>query len=433
MVDLAFINIWKKRVGAVSWDNDRKIATIEFGENFINERIDLSPIMMPLIELTRGVRVHSFANLSMQTFKGLPGLLADSLPDRYGNNLIDEWLSIRGKSKEDFSVVERLCYIGKRGMGALEFEPAILGAEDKSVLIQIEELVDIARQVLNKRKDLNTGFGNNYKNAVKEIIRIGTSAGGARAKAVIAVNDKTKKVRSGQVEVPKGFEQWILKFDGVMDEQLGKTDGYGRVEYAYHKMAVTAGISMTECRLLEENERAHFMTKRFDRMPENEKIHMQTLCAIAHFDYNDPDSYSYEQLFQVMRKMKLPYADAAQVFTRIVFNVIACNYDDHTKNISFLLRQNQQWRLSPAYDVIYSYNPQGIWTKRHQMSVNGKRDNIDYRDLLAIANENNIKSPKEIIDRVLQAVSNWKKYAKDANVQKEKINEIYKNLKLKIK
>jgi len=383
--------------------------------------------------LTRGTRIYSFQNISIQTFKGLPGLLADSLPDRYGNNLIDEWLSIRGKSQEDFSIVERLCYIGKRGMGALEFEPAILGTEDKSVLIQIEELVDIAGQVLNKRKSMNLRPDNKYKNVVKEIIRVGTSAGGARAKAVIAVNDKTKKIRSGQVEAPKGFEHWILKFDGVADEQLGKTDGFGRVEYAYNKMAANAGVNMAECRLLEENGRAHFMTRRFDRISGNEKIHMQTLCAIAHFDYNDPDSYSYEQLYQVMRKMKLSYADAAQMFARIVFNIAACNCDDHTKNISFLLRQNQQWRLAPAYDVIYSYNPQGLWTKRHQMSVNKKRENIDYKDLLAIANENNIKAPKEIVDRVLEAVSHWKKYAKDAGVQKEKINGINRNLKLKIK
>ena len=433
MVDLAFINIWGKRVGAVSWDSDRKLATIEFEEDFVDEKIDLSPIIMPLNELTRGVKIHSFANLSMQTFKGLPGLLADSLPDRYGNNLINEWLSIRGKSQEDFSIVERLCYIGKRGMGALEFEPSILGTEDKSVLIQLEELVDIAGQVLNKRKSMNLRLDNKYKNVVKEIIRVGTSAGGARAKAVIAVNDKTKKVRSGQVEAPKGFDHWILKFDGVADEQLGETDGFGRIEYAYSKMAEAAGVNMTECRLLEENGRAHFMTRRFDRMSGNEKIHMQTLCAIAHFDYNDPDSYSYEQLFQIMRKMKLSYADAAQMYRRIVFNVAACNCDDHTKNISFLLKQNQQWRLSPAYDVIYSYNPHGLWTKRHQMSVNKKRENIDYMDLLAIANENNIKAPKEIIDRVLEAVSSWKKYAKESGVQREKINEINRNLKLKIK
>jgi serine/threonine-protein kinase HipA len=432
MVDIAFINIWKKRVGAVSWDNDRKLAIMEFEEDFVNERIDLSPIMMPLSELTRGTRIYSFQNISIQTFKGLPGLLADSLPDRYGNNLIDEWLSVRGKSKEDFSAVERLCYVGKRGMGALEFEPAILGTEDKSVLIQIEELVDIARQVLNKRKSMNVRLDNNYKSVLQEIIRVGISAGGARAKAVIAVNDKTKKVRSGQVEAPKGFEQWILKFDGVADEQLGKTDGFGRIEYAYYKMASNAGVNMAECRLLEENGRAHFMTKRFDRMAENEKIHMQTLCAIAHFDYNDPDSYSYEQLFQIMRKMKLSYADAAQMYRRAIFNIVACNCDDHTKNISFLLKQNQQWRLSPAYDVIYSYNPHGLWTKRHQMSVNGKRENIDYKDLLTIANENNIKAPKEIIDQVVETVSNWKKYAKEAGVQIEKINEINKNLKLKL-
>jgi len=429
MVDVAYINIWGRRAGAVAWDKARQFATIEFDANFIKEAIDLSPVVMPIEDLLRGNRIFSFPNLSRQTFRGLPGLLADSLPDRYGNRLIDEWLAIWGKSSEDFSIVDRLCYIGKRGMGALEFEPAIRGAMNDSVAVEIEELAGIARKVLNQRKDINLKLRGNYKNAVQEIIRVGTSAGGARAKAVIAINEITGKIRSGQVDAPAGFSHWILKFDGVSDEVLGQTTGYGRIEYAYYKMATDAGINMEECRLLEEGGRAHFMTRRFDRFKGKGKIHMQTLCALAHFDYNDPDSYSYEQLFSVMRKMKLPYSDFAQMFRRMVFNVAACNYDDHTKNVAFLLKQNGQWRLSPAYDVIYSYNPSGLWTRRHQMSVNGKRENIEYKDLLSAGKENNIKSAENIISEVYGAVSKWEKYGLSAGVSREKIKEIGKNLK----
>jgi len=325
---VAFINIWNRRVGAVSWDEGRRLATMEFDENFIKEGIDLSPIIMPLSELIKGNRIYSFENLSEITYKGLPGLLADSLPDRYGNRLINEWLAIQGRSEEDFSTVDRLCYIGKRGMGALEYEPAILGKEDRSESINIEELAELARHVLNERKKLNPRSRVSDKNTLNEIIRVGTSAGGARAKAVIAINDRTGKIRSGQVDVPEGFEHWILKFDGVKDNQLGEPAGYGRIEYAYYKMAKDAGINMEECRLLEENGRAHFMTKRFDRKPGNERIHMQTLCGIAHFDYNDPNSYSYEQLFQVMRKIRLPYADAREMYRRIVFNIAGKNLDE---------------------------------------------------------------------------------------------------------
>jgi len=430
---VAFINIWNRRVGAVSWDEGRRLATMEFDENFIKEGIDLSPIIMPLSELIKGNRIYSFENLSEITYKGLPGLLADSLPDRYGNRLINEWLAIQGRSEEDFSTVDRLCYIGKRGMGALEYEPAILGKEDRSESINIEELAELARHVLNERKKLNPRSRISDKNTLNEIIRVGTSAGGARAKAVIAINDRTGKIRSGQVDVPEGFEHWILKFDGIKDNQLGEPAGYGRIEYAYYKMAKDAGINMEECRLLEENGRAHFMTKRFDRKPGNERIHMQTLCGIAHFDYNDPNSYSYEQLFQIMRKIRLPYADAREMYRRIIFNIAGKNLDDHTKNISFLLRENQSWRLSPAYDLIYNHNPEGKWTRRHQMSVNGKRESISYNDLITLGNENSIRSPKEIIEQVLEVLNNWKKYAKDVGLEKRRIKEINKNMELNIK
>lgn len=429
---VAFINIWGKRVGAVSWNNTGT-ATIEFDEGFVKEGIDLSPIIMPLDNLARGNRIFSFPTLPRITYKGLPGLLADSLPDRYGNKLISEWLAMRGRSEDDFNSVDKLCYIGKRGMGALEYEPAILGKEDKSELINIEELAELARYVLNERNNLKPGAYISEKETLNDIIRVGTSAGGARAKAVIAINDKTGQVRSGQVDIPKGFEHWILKFDGIMDDRLGETAGYGRIEYAYYRMAKDAGINMEECRLIEENGRAHFMTKRFDRKPGNKRIHMQTLCAIAHFDYNDPNSYSYEQLFQIMRKMRLPYEDALEMYKRIVFNVVGKNLDDHTKNISFLLKKGDSWRLSPAYDVIYNHNPEGKWTRRHQMSINGKRENISYKDLLVLGKENNIKTSKKIIEQVLETLAKWKDYAADSGIENNRIKEIGKNMELDLK
>lgn len=429
---VAFINIWDKRVGAVSWNRERGLATTEFDEDFAKEGMDLSPIIMPLGELIKGNRIYSFGNLPKITYKGLPGLLADSLPDRYGNKLINEWLAIQGRSEEDFNAVDRLCYMGKRGMGALEYEPAILDKEDRSELINIEELAELARHVLNERNKLNPKSCVSDKNTLNEIIRVGTSAGGARAKAVIAINDHTGKIRSGQVDVPKGFEHWILKFDGINDDRLGEPAGYGKIEYAYHKMARDAGIKMEECRLIKENGRAHFMTKRFDRKPGNERIHMQTLCAIAHFDYNDPYSYSYEQLFQIMRKIKLPYTDAVEMYRRMIFNIVGKNLDDHTKNISFLLRKNKTWRLSPAYDLIYNHNPEGKWTRRHQMSVNGKREKINYNDLITLGKENNIKPFKEIIEQVIEVLSNWKKYAAEVDLDKKRIQEISKNMELNI-
>jgi serine/threonine-protein kinase HipA len=430
---VAFVNIWNKRVGAVSFNNNTGMATFEFDQDFLKEGIELSPIIMPVGEAARGNRIFSFPNLSNITYKGLPGMLADSLPDRYGNRLIDEWLAMHGRSQEDFSSVDRLCYIGKRGMGALEYEPAIMGKEDRSELIDIEELAELARYVLNRRNNLDPSAEINAKETLNEIIRVGTSAGGARAKAVIAINDKTGKVRSGQADTPKGFEHWILKFDGIRDERLGTPAGYGKIEYAYYLMAKDAGINMKECRLIKENDRAHFLTKRFDRKPGNKKIHMQTLCAIAHFDYNDPNSYSYEQLFQVMRKMRLPYSDLLEMFRRMVFNVAGKNLDDHTKNISFLLEENGTWRLSPAYDMIYNHNPEGKWTSRHQMSINGKREEIKYKDLLAIGGENNIKSSRDIIEKILEVVSNWEDYAAEADVENERIKEIKRNLELDIK
>jgi serine/threonine-protein kinase HipA len=381
---------------------------------------------MPLQDLVQGQRIFSFPTLAKTTFKGLPGLVSDSLPDRYGNNLLDAWIASQGRDPESVNPVERLCYTGKRGMGALEFEPANHpNAKEASSPLEISELVKLAKMVLEQRKDVKVNLRKSKSDALLDIIRVGTSAGGARAKAIIAYNEKSGEVRSGQVDAPKGFVQWLIKFDGVTNAALGDPKGFGRIEYAYHKMAVACGITMMPCRLLEENGRAHFMTKRFDR-ENNEKLHMQTLCAIAHFDYNDSNTYSYEQAFQVMRQMLLPHSDAKQLFTRMVFNIIARNQDDHTKNISFLMDQGGHWKLSPAYDITNANDPANKWMSRHQMSVNGKRDKFTRRDLEAVAKEMNIKKPGEIIDQVASGVADWFKFAKEAGMDKAQIVSIGK-------
>jgi serine/threonine-protein kinase HipA len=417
-------------VGAVSWDPNKGFATFEFDREFLEKGLDLSPIKMPIIEARRGTARFEFRTLSKETYRGLPGMLADALPDRFGNRIIDAWLARQGRTPESFSSVERLCYTGKRAMGALEFSPIINQVIERSVPVEVSELVELVQKVTKERSKLKARFDREASEALLDIIRVGTSAGGIRPKAVIALNDKTKEVRSGQVDAPDGFDYWVLKFDGIKDNSLGDPAEYGRIEYAYYKMAMSSGIKMTECRLLEENGRAHFMTRRFDRTKDKGKLHMQSLCAVAHFDFNDPGAYSYEQAFQIMRELKLLHSDAEQQFRRMVFNVVARNQDDHTKNITFLMDKSGQWHLSPAYDVIYSYNPGGDYTSKHQMSINGKRDDFFKDDLILLGKEINIKSIDRIIDDIVEVVSNWPKLAKDAGVEASRIKSIGKTHRL---
>lgn len=422
MVNIAKVNIWGNFAGAVIWDERTKSSSFEFDRDFLKKGFDLSPLKMPITEAVNGT-VFSFPFLNPETFKGLPGLLADSLPDRFGNKVIDAWLAANGRTSESMSPVERLCYIGKRGMGALEFEPAVM--TEKSNPVEIEDLVKLAQEILSSRKDFEADLSDK---GVHEIFRVGTSAGGARAKAVIAFNPSTGSVRSGQIDGLDGFEYWIIKFDGVNDSLLLEPKGYGKIEHAYYLMALDCGIEMSECRLLHENGRSHFMTKRFDRTG-LDKIHMQTLCAIAHFDYNDPGSYAYEQVFQVMRELHLPYADAEQMFRRMVFNIMAENRDDHTKNISFLMDKTGKWRLSPAYDVTYAFDPANKWIGTHQLSVNGKRTEIKKADILEVAAKMNIKKPVEIIEQVKDSANRWAKFAKIAGVEKDIMERIQKTCK----
>jgi len=421
LVNIAKVNIWGQFAGAVAWDESSKSASFEFDRSFLRKGLALSPLQMPLAKAESGT-IFSYPALNYETFKGLPGLLADSLPDRFGNRIIDAWLAASGKTSQSMNPIERLCYIGRRGMGALEFEPAVMS--ERSNPIEIENLVKLAKDILSSRKEFTADLTDD---GVHEIFRVGTSAGGARAKAVIAYNPETGEVRSGQIDGLKGFEYWLLKFDGVSETQLLEAKGYGNIEYAYYLMALDCGIEMSECKLLHENGRSHFMTKRFDRLGE-EKTHMQTLCAIAHFDYNDPSSYAYEQVFQVMRQLHLPYSDAEKLFRRMVFNVVAQNRDDHTKNISFLMDKTGKWKLSPAYDVTYAYDPSNKWISAHQLSVNGKRTDIKNEDMIEVAKKMNIKKPLEIIEQVNDSVGRWNEFAKTAEVEKDVAEQIKRNL-----
>jgi serine/threonine-protein kinase HipA len=421
----AEVSLWGKKIAAVAWDGEKNIANFEYEPSFIQIGIEISPITMPLSS-----QIYSFSALAPDTFRGLPGLLADSLPDKFGNALIDAWLAKEGRLPESFNSVERLCYIGKRGMGALEFKPATGPAYGSSKKIDIESLVELASEILSKRKSLRSSLSVPKRNQeMKDIIRVGTSAGGARAKAIIAWNPETQEVRSGQIKAGTGFSYWILKFDGVsgnVDKDIEEIKDYGLIEYAYYQMALEAGIQINECRLLQENSRSHFMTKRFDRTDKYEKIHMQSLGAIAHYDFNQAGAYSYEQAIQVMRKLKLPMSEIEEQFRRTVFNIIARNQDDHVKNIAFLMNKLGKWKLSPAFDVIYSYNPTGIWTNRHQMSMNGKRDKFNKIDFIDFAKTASIKKEKaeEIVSQVQNAVLKWSTHAKNANIQNDTIRKI---------
>ena len=430
MVDYAYVKIWGKLVGVVRWIPERNLASFQYDKSFLSNNWDLSPLKMPI---NNGTRVYNFPELRKEkdseydTFKGLPGLLADSLPDKYGNKLIDLWLAQNGRPTGSMNPVEKLCFIGSRGMGALEFEPAQIKTGKNTFPIEISGLIDIAKKILSDRETFATNFNKDERRAMQEIIKVGTSAGGARPKVLIAYNTKTGELLSGQTSVPKGFEHWLLKLDEVSDEQFGESKGWGRIEYAYYLMAKECRIEMTECKLLEENKRAHFMTKRFDREGHNTRHHIQTLCGIQHFDYNDMHGYSYEQVFQTMRQLKLKYPEAEQMFRRMVFNVLATNYDDHTKNFSFILKKDGQWGLSPAYDVCYSYNPTNQWLLQQTLSINGKRNNITQSDLMTIAKANNIKKGETIISEINNVVKNWGDFAGSAKVRDDKINEIKSN------
>lgn len=415
MITTAYINLWGNRVGAVAWDTNTQTASFEYEPKFTANNWEVAPLKMPLNQANQ---IFSFPDLVRNsTFKGLPGLLADVLPDKYGNQLINAWLAQNGRPENSLNPVELLCFIGTRGMGAIEFEPVNFKSNQTAFTIEMDNLVKITQEVVNNRQDFETNLNGDEQKALLDILKIGTSAGGARPKAIIAYNEKTGVIKSGQGKAPKGFNHWLIKLDGVSDSQFGTSTGYGRVEMAYYLMAKACEIEMTECRLLEENGRAHFMTQRFDREDGDIKHHIQSFCGMQHFDFNNVNSYSYEQLFQTMRLLRLPYPQAEQMFRRMVFNVMARNCDDHTKNFAFRLRKGQNWELTPAYDMCHAFRPGSEWVSQHALSINGKRNAITKEDLVTVAKLMNIKKAREIIQQTSEVIKNWTFFAEETKIE----------------
>jgi len=427
----AKVKLWGRMIGVVALEEGAGTATFQYDPAFAQSGIEVSPLTMPLSR-----RIYSFPELLPKTFHGLPGFLADSLPDRFGNALIDVWLARQGRVPESFNAVERLCYTGSRGMGALEYAPASGPQIRGTSHIEVDRLVELASEVLTHRNNLQGWLHEEGRDeALRELLRVGTSAGGARAKAVIAWHPQTNEVRSGQVKAGKGFEYWLMKFDGVSsnkDKELEDPKGCGAIEYAYYRMAVDAGVTMSPCRLFEENGRRHFMTRRFDRLEGGEKLHMQSLCGLAHYDFNQAGAYGYEQALQVIRRLDLPMSAVEEQFRRMVFNIIGRNQDDHVKNIAFLMDKSGAWSLSPAFDMTYSFQPTGEWTSAHQMTLNGKRDHFVLDDFKACANVASMKRGRAetIMGEVREVIRRWLDYAEEARVFPEHRDRIQKTLRL---
>ncbi|MXP15741.1 type II toxin-antitoxin system HipA family toxin [Altererythrobacter confluentis] len=415
----AVVNLWGRQIGAVLWDEDRDVGVFEYTPEFTRSGIEVAPLTMPLRS-----GVYDFPALNHDTFKGLPGMLADSLPDKFGHALINRWLAEQGRTTDSFNPVERLCYTGRRGMGALEFEPSTGERREQGGPVDIAPLVELANRVLAAREEL-TGVlqGDDDHHALQEILRVGTSAGGARAKAVLAWNEETGQFHSGQLTAGPGYTQWLVKFDGVSgnaDKELADPMGFGRLEYACYLLAKEAGVAMARSRLHEEGGRAHFMTQRFDRTVDGKKLHMQSLCAMRHFDFNQARAYSYEQAIETIRMLGLGREAIKEQVRRALFNVFIRNQDDHTKNIAFLMDSSGRWSLSPAFDVVYAYNPNGDWTNEHQMSLSGKTDQFDLDDLIAFGRFADLKpaETKAIISDIQSAILGWTAVTREAGVSK---------------
>ncbi len=411
------VHLWGHHVGAVALDERLGYYAFAYTPQFIRTGLELSPRVMPL-----SAEVYVFSDLPVATYRRLPALLADALPDDFGNALVNRFMADKGYSADQVTPLDRLAYMGSRAMGAMQFKPSKGPARHTPTALDLNALVGVARAAVrgNVDEDEHTHA------ALRNIIDVGTSAGGARAKAVIALNPDTREIRSGQLDAPPGFEHWLLKFDGMgADTELGASQDYGRIEYAYFLMARAAGIHMTDCALLTEGGRAHFITKRFDRWGASGRHHMQTLCAMEHLDYRLKGTHAYSQLFLCIQRLGLPYEDLEQAFRRMVFNVLARNCDDHTKNFSFLLREDERsWRLAPAYDITFAHNPHGEWTHQHLMSVNGKFKDFRLEDLLAEAAAGRVGTAPRVIAEVTDALAQWPQFAQHAGVSEDERRRI---------
>lgn len=414
--------LWGQRVGALSWDNQRQVAGFQYDPDFVKTGLEVSPFLIPLSPLTRTFYFPELADT--RTFKGLPGFIADSLPEKFGNRLLDTYLARHGRQIENLNPLERLCYVGSRGMGALEYQPDYENHHlNQPVPVEVSELVEVALGVLEDRK---RGKESLEKDGLETLITVGTSAGGAKAKAVIAINNETKDVLSGQADVPPGYEHWLLKFDEMENEEHATSHQIGRIEYAYSEMADNAGINMMETDLFQDGDKAHFMTKRFDRVDRNTKVHVVTFAGMVHADRDPPGNVGYERLFQTMRSLGLPQSQSTEMYRRMVFNICSRNQDDHTKNHAFLMFGDGSWQLSPAYDLCFAYKPGNPFIEQHQMSCNGKRDHFELADLVEAGKAADVKRPVEIIEEVEIVIADWPGYADRAGIKPELANIVGK-------
>ena len=408
-VDAVEVRVWGESVGAVALDPASGYYAFEYFPEWADRGVQLAPGRMPT-----GAGPFVFPLLSTDTFHRLPAMLADALPDDFGNALIDAWLATHGVPREQVTPLDRLAYMASRGMGALEFAPSRGPRHRKPSAVEMSALVEGARSLI----DGEFGDDRETKAAIQGLIQVGTSAGGARAKAVIAWNRHTGEIRSGQLPADPGFEYWLIKLDGLgRDSELGTSAEHGRVEYAYFLMAQAAGIRMMESTLLEENGRAHFMTRRFDREDDGTKVHSLTLCGLSHLDFRQRATHDYAQLFLAADEVGLGAEARGEIFRRMIFNVLANNNDDHTKNHSFLLAgASAAWQLSPAYDVTFAYNPRGEWTYQHLMSTNGKFSAASTDDFLAVADRHKVPGARAAIATVRDAVASWSQFAATAGL-----------------
>ena len=422
MNDTAEVYLWGTRIGIIHQDVTKPYASFEYDTDFLNSGIEVSPLRMPLAK-----NIYEFPALTGEPFYGMPGLVADSLPDKFGNAVIEQWLMSLGKSLSDFTAIDRLCYTGKRGMGALEYVPASTDIKDIDENINVQEMVKFASDVLADREGISLKAEDNL--TYSQLVQVGSSAGGARAKAIIAWNEETNEVRSGQAQLGTGYDYWLMKFDNVTkngDHGLEDKPEYTLIEYTYYLMAKKAGVTMNECRLYESAGGHHFMTKRFDR-ENGRKLHMQSLGALAHISYQEPGICGYELAAMYMKEVGISYKEIEQFYRRMVFNCLAVNQDDHVKNISFLMDRNGKWSLSPAYDITFSYNPTNKWLRAHQMTVNGKTTGIELSDLLEVGSKMGIKERrcKDIIREVLTSIREFPVYAEQVGIKEKTCEYIH--------
>jgi len=426
----ATVNLWGTTIGYIAMDKGERFARFEYDPDFAAFGVEPAPLMMPVKER----HIYQFPDLHPRSFHGIPGLLADSLPDKYGQRLVDVWLAKTGRKPEEFNAVDRLCYTGKRGMGALEFEPSTPTTMSTDKRLEIKDLTELASMAFASKETLDARWtGGDGDNDLMDILSVGTSAGGARAKAVIAFNPRTRHVRSGQLDLRPGFEHWLIKFDGVEfsgDWGVADPSGYGLLEYSYYVMAGKCGVDMMESRVFSENGRNHFMTRRFDREDEGRKKFVQTLAALAHYDYYESGHYSYEQIFMIMKQLNIPQPAIEQQFRRTLFNLVGCNQDDHVKNFSLIMDRKGHWDLSPAYDLCHAEGSD--FTRFHQLSVNGKTSGFSMDDIKSLAAYAGLPRGREkhLLAQTVDAFSGWKDTASELDIPKNIKQHVLRTIRL---